>query len=211
MLKPVPKWLRVYLISDRKLFSPDAFLLKVEAVLKAGIRSFQLREKDLASRDLLELARKVKGLTHKYGTRLFINDRIDIAHMVSAEGVHLTESSVGAREVKNHFPKLLVGVSTHSLDRAKEAEEEGADFVTFSPIYETASKKEYGPPQGLESLEEVAEALNIPVLALGGIKIGRVPEVLKAGASGVALISDIWNSSNIEHTILEYKAFFGGE
>jgi len=94
--------------------------------------------------------------------------------------------------------KMIIGVSTHTLEEAIEAEREGADFITLGPVYKTPSKKKYGPPVGIEKLKEVAEKVSIPVFGLGGIKIERVQDVLKAGAQGVALISAILSSDNIE-------------
>ena len=157
--KPVEKvekqeldFLRVYLITDRKRIGKDRFLNAVEGALEGGVRALQIREKDLNPNDLLALALEVKSITGRYHAKLFINDRADIAVMAGADGVHLTETSIQAREVKNSFPDLIVGVSTHSIEGARRAETQGADFITFSPIYETPSKANYGPPQGLDLL-----------------------------------------------------------
>lgn len=187
------------------------FLGGIEAALSGGVRSIQLREKDLAPSELLPLAREVKKLTRKYGAHLLINDRVDVADMVGADGVHLTEASLPAHEVKKHYPHLLLGVSTHSLDKARRAQEEGADFVTFSPVFDTVSKREYGPPQGLDKLREVTREINIPVLALGGIQEDRVSAVLHHGAFGIALISGIWKSSHIENESVKYMHHFQQE
>ena len=175
-----------------------------------GIKTIQLREKDLSDYELVKLGKKLRLLTSNYGARLFINSRADIAKQIGANGVHLTETSVHANEVKRNFPDLIVGVSTHSLKGAHLAETQGADYITFSPIYETPSKASYGPPQGLDSLRQVTQAVRLPVLALGGITLHRVPECLEHGAFGVALISDIWNSSHIKQHSFEYMQNFGG-
>ena len=203
--------LRLYLITDRSLFDGGGkFLDAVEAALMGGVKTIQLREKDLSDYELVELGKKLRLLTSNYGTRLFINSRPDIAEKIGANGVHLTETSVHANEVKRNFPDLIVGVSTHSLEGAHLAETQGADYITFSPIYETPSKASYGPPQGLDSLRQVTQAVRLPVLALGGITLHRVPECLEQGAFGVALISDIWNSSHIKQHSFEYMQNFGG-
>ncbi|MBT5469719.1 MAG: thiamine phosphate synthase, partial [Nitrospina sp.] len=190
----LPGYLKVYVITDRKLLPEGKFLDGVESALKGGVRAIQLREKDLSPAETLNLAREVRRLTKKYQARLFVNDRVDIALMAEADGVHLTESSVSVEEVKSRFPQLLVGVSTHSLESAKRAEVGGADFVTFSPIFDTPSKRGYGTPQGLDLLKEVTEEVQIPVLALGGIKRQNVASVQEAGAYGIALISGIWKA-----------------
>ncbi len=203
-------FLKVYLITDLKRVGKDRFLSSVEEALQGGVRALQIREKDLNPKDLLALALEVRTLTQKYNARLFINDRVDIAVMAGADGVHLTETSAQASEVKNSFPNLIVGVSTHSTEGARLAEIQGADFITFSPIYETPSKAGYGPPQGLDLLRQVTQAVTLPVLALGGIKLHRVSECLEQGAFGVALISDIWDSIYIKQHSSEYIQNFGG-
>lgn len=203
--------LQVYLITDCQQFPPNRQLEVVEAALQGGIRDLQLREKQLPLADLFSLAMVLRQLTEKYGARLYINGRLDIALMVDADGVHLPEDGLPPNEVKARYPHLLVGVSTHSLASARQAEKDGADFVTFSPIFETPSKQEYGPPQGLNNLREVCEAVNIPVLALGGINLERIQTVQEHGAHGVALIRGIWNSSNIEQTSFKYIEALKGE
>ncbi len=201
---------RVYLITDRKRIGDDRFLTAAEEALRGGVRALQLREKDLPSHELLALARRVKPLLRRYHAKLFINDRADIAVMAGADGVHLTETSVTAAAVKNNFPDLIVGVSTHSIDGARRAEMHGADFITFSPIYETPSKASYGAPQGLDLLRQTAAAVRLPVLALGGITPRRVRECLEHGAFGVAVISGIWDAVSITQQASEYTQNFGG-
>jgi len=201
--------LRVYLITQRHLVTDRVFLETLELALEGGVRALQLREKDLSPAALFPLTQKVRSLTGKYGAKLFINDRVDIAHMAGADGVHLTETSVATAEVRKNFPGLLVGVSTHSMESARQAESEGAHFITFSPIFKTPSKKEYGPPQGLEQLRAVCREVQIPVLALGGIHKDRVLTVLEQGAFGVAMISGIWNGPDIKQESFEYMQFFG--
>jgi len=203
-------FLQVYLITDLMRIGQSRFFGAVEEALQGGVRALQLREKNLSPKELLALALEVKPLVTRYNAKLFINDRADIAVMAGADGVHLTEASVEADEVKNNFPDLIVGVSTHSLDGARIAETQEADFITFSPIYETPSKSGYGEPQGLDSLRQVTQAVRLPVLALGGITLHRVPECLEQGAFGVAVISDIWDSKHIKQHSSEYTQNFGG-
>lgn len=207
--KVQPDGLQVYLITDRKRFPEDRLLDSLEAALKGGVRDLQLREKDLPLKDLHSLAVVLRQMTARYGARLYINDRVDIALMVEADGVHLPEDGMPANEVKACFPHLLVGVSTHSLEGARQAEQDGADFITFSPIFATPSKQEYGPPQGLENLRAVCKEVNLPVLALGGISKDRVSTVLGEGAHGVALISGILDGPDIKQASFEYMQFFG--
>ena len=195
---------RFYLITDKKRLPTGTFFEALESALKGGARSIQLREKDLAPDCLRGLAKKVKVLTNQYGASLFINSHADIAGEVGAEGVHLTELGPSAREIRRRYPQLLIGVSTHSLEGVREAKEQGADFVTFGPVFETPSKKKYGPPQGLDRLQEISQSVAIPIVALGGIKLDHVTTVLDHGAFGVAMISAVWDSENIEGTTSDF-------
>ncbi len=187
----------LYLISDRRQTGGRDLLDVVEAALKGGVDAVQLREKDLTSRELYTLGCNLRQLTQRYNAKLLINDRIDIALAVDADGVHLTEQSldvIPARQLLG--PDKLIGVSTHHLDRALEVKRQGADFITFSPIYATPSKAAYGAPQGLDKLREVCQQVNLPVIALGGINAQRRQDVLTAGAGGCAVISAILAADN---------------
>ena len=203
-------FLNVYLISDFSHHQAIPITEQVEKALQGGVRVLQLREKNLSPKELLEQALEIKPIIEKYDAKLFINDRADIAQIVGAHGVHLTEASVLAGEIKDNFPNLIVGVSTHAKEGALLAEAEGADFITFSPIYETPSKIQFGPPQGPVKLGQIVKSVDLPVLALGGIKLNRVPEVLEQGAHGVAVISGIWDSKDIKQQAFEYMHHFGG-
>jgi thiamine-phosphate pyrophosphorylase len=169
----------------------------VAAAVAGGVDRVQIREKDLPTRDLMALVRAVRRLGA--GARLLVNERIDVALATGADGIHLGKSTLPVAAARRVAPGLEIGYSAHSLEEARAAEREGASFVTFSPIYETASKGSEGaPPQGIAALREVCRALGIPVLALGGVTAPRVPEVLAAGAGGVAVVSAITEAADIE-------------
>jgi len=203
--------LRLYLITDRTLLPEDQFLAGIESALKGGVRAIQLREKNLPEDELHTLARDVLKLTRQYNALLIINHRAELAHDIGADGVHLTESSPAVRKIRKEFPDLLIGKSAHSLQSALRAQHQKADFITFSPVYDTPSKQQYGPPQGLEKLKQVCAGLDIPVLALGGIDLSRISTVREQGAFGVGLIRGIWNSPDIEHESLQYINALTGE
>lgn len=191
---------RLYLITDRKLFTDYSSLFTgIENALKGGIKAVQLREKDLSIRGLLDMAYNLRELTTRYNAELFINDRVDIALAVNADGVHLGSSSMPVRAARKAAGEnLLIGVSTHSLEEAKRAEHDRADFVSMGPIYETPSKTQYGMPLGPGILKKAKKEISIPIFAIGGIKLNRVDEVLKSGAYGIALISAILASDDIK-------------
>lgn len=172
--------------------SPEfsSILLLIEAAVAAELPLVQIREKSLSARVLYELTSRAAALTRGSKTRLLVNDRFDIARAAGADGVQLTTRSLPASVVRRVCGEdFLIGVSTHSAETALEARAEGADFVVFGPVFETESKRAFGPPQGLEKLREVTSALEgFPVVAIGGINLENVLECFSAGASGMAAI-----------------------
>ena len=183
---------RLYLITDRTA-SPRPPADVVEECLAAGLRAVQLREKDLPVREMLALADGLREATRRHGARLLVNDRADVALAAGADGVQRTHISLPVSALRAITPAgFLVGASAHSEGEAREAVAQGADVVVFGPVYDTPSKRRYGPPQGLAALEAAARAVARPVLAVGGLTPERVPEVLAAGAAGVAVIRAIY-------------------
>lgn len=184
---------KLYAITDRHRCAPTPLVDVISELLDAGVTALQLREKDLSETELIKLAQPIAALCHNYEANLFINTHTCIARDVGAAGVHLPANtepvdSIKETEIGDNF---YVGCSVHSFDTAKKREVEGADFVTYSPIYATASKPGYGPAVGIASLAEVAKGVKFPVFALGGITPARVPECLTAGAFGVAVMSGV--------------------
>lgn len=182
----------LYLVTDRHQTQGRDLLWVLRCALDGGVKAVQLREKDLAGKELFLLAEAVRKLTHDYGAALFINDRIDVAMAVGADGVQLGGTSLPVATARELIgPCGLIGVSTHSLQQARQAEQQGADFVLFGPVYFTPSKANYGAPQGLSLLREVVEKISVPVYAIGGIKPENVSTAASTGIGGVALISAI--------------------
>jgi thiamine-phosphate pyrophosphorylase len=182
----------LYLITDRHQTGDQPLPEVVAAALRGGVRAVQLREKDLGTKDLYELAFELRKLTRQFDARLIINDRIDIALAVDADGVHLGNNSLPIYRARALIgPRKYIGVSCHNQLNVITAQEKGADFVTFGPVFFTPSKTIYGSPVGLDLLETVTGMATIPVFALGGIKANRIPEVMARGASGIALVSAI--------------------
>lgn len=183
---------RICLITDRKSARNGDIVRTVAEALEGGIRAVQLREKDLAGRELYRLAVAMRAVTARAGARLLVNDRADVALAVGADGVHLGRLSIPAADARRLMgPGALIGCSAHNPEELREAEDGGADFVTFGPVYATPSKAPYGPPVGIGALRAACQATRIPVFALGGVSPANAGEVLAAGARGIALISAV--------------------
>lgn len=189
MAKPL---FRLYLITDRNQTGGRPLIDVVKEALDGGVKAVQLREKDLPIRELLRLAEEMRKITKEAGAMLFINRRIDAAMAVEADGIHLGQTDLPVDVVRKIVGnRFMIGVSTHNLNEAKEAEASSADFITFGPVYETPLKLKYGRPVGVEALKRVKSGVSIPVYAIGGIKSGNIEQILGTGADGVALISAI--------------------
>ncbi len=206
----------LYLITNRRAFlrnpegdRDDPSRLQLEAIGKAaraGCRLIQIREKDMSARALADFTRAAIEQARPRGARVLVNDRLDVAMAVGADGVHLRASSIPPREVravaeKRGLDDFLIGVSTHSIAEAKMAEDGGADFIVCGPVYDTPSKREFGPPLGLDAFAEICGAVKIPALAIGGINLSNYSEPLRRGAAGIAAISLFTDLENIELNI----------
>ncbi len=182
----------LYLITDRNQTAGRPLLEAVEAALSGGVRAVQLREKDLPTAELYDLAWEMRALTSRYDARLLINERIDVALAVEADGVQLGINSLPVTAARRIAPDLLIGYSSHGVGEAVAAIAKGADFVTFGPIFHTLSKAAYGEPVGVGELGRVCrQAVGDLVFALGGVKQANLRQVTEAGCYRVALISDI--------------------
>ena len=201
MLRPAARWkaslgpdtprvgFRLYVVTDRQQTGGRPLAEVIAAAARGGLGAVQLREKDLSARELYELGTSLQEVLDTCNVPLLINDRIDVAIALDAAGVHLAGHSLPTRTARRLLgPDRLVGVSTHSLGAARQAADEGADFVVFGPVFATPSKLQYGPPQGLSQLAAVARDVAVPVIGIGGITPANLPEVRQTGAHGVAMI-----------------------
>jgi thiamine-phosphate pyrophosphorylase len=198
--------IRIYFISDRSFAPSITAAAAVLEAIEAGVDMVQIREKDLPARELLGVAREVVGGAGA-GTEVYVNSRFDVARAAGATGVHLPASGLAASDVRAAVRRRLrIGVSTHTLDEAMEAEAEGADFVTFGPVFETPSKAAFGPPAGLASLHRTLAAVRVPVYALGGINQQNVDRVLDLPVDGIAVISAIAAAPDKREAVRAFRA-----
>ena len=180
------------LVTDRTAAGgrpPGAIAL---AAVSGGVDLIQVREKDLPGRELLHLVREiVDGLrAARVRARVVVNDRLDVALVAKAAGVHLPSEGLPTRGVRERSSrKLLIGRSVHSLAETRQAEKEGADYVFFGPIFETPSKAAFGPPQGVAALRRVVSSVKLPVWAIGGINCATAGELAGIPLAGIAAIS----------------------
>ncbi len=201
--------LEICYITDRHGLEPRPLFPFIVEAVQASVDLVQIREKDLATRELLELVQSAVGAAEGTATRVVVNDRLDVALAAGAAGVHLGTGSLPAGVARRHVPSgFLIGVSCHSLEEALDAQQAGADYAVLGPIFETPSKQAYGPPLGLEKLRQVATRVKVPVLALGGITVERVKSCLEAGAAGIAGISIFQSCASLTERVRDLRTQF---
>ncbi|HZG42127.1 MAG TPA: thiamine phosphate synthase [Longimicrobium sp.] len=195
--------LRLIVVTDADCGGRDLVDV-VRAALRGGAPAIQLRMKDGAARDMVEMAQALLAETRPAGALLFVNDRVDVAVIAGADGAHVGQDDLpvgAARRVSP--PGFLLGVSAESVELALQAEAEGADYVGVGPVYATGSKADAGEPIGLGRIAEVAAAVKIPVVGIGGIAVGNARAVVESGAAGVAVISAVMRADDPESATRE--------
>lgn len=186
----------LYLVTDRSLSLGRSNMEVVAAAVKGGVSCVQLREKHLDTRNFLQEALNLKALLTPLGIPLIINDRLDIALAVQADGVHLGQNDMPIAEARRLLPSsTIIGISSECLDDAIEAAEQGADYIGISPIYATPTKTDTGAPLGLDGISEIRRHVTIPLVAIGGITAANARQVIAAGADGVAVVSAITSAA----------------
>ena len=195
-------------ITDRRCLPDKDVLRFIRSVIAAGVDLIQIREGDMPVRELHHLVREAVALPRGTGSRtlVLVNDRLDVTATTNADGIHLPTRGLPAKEVRRHCPDLVIGASTHNLAELHSAEQAGADFVIFGPVFTPLSKSNSRTPTGLETLAEAVASTSIPVLALGGITEENAASCLKAGAAGLAGITLFQTSTNPAATVQRLRA-----
>lgn len=181
----------LYLCTDRELMSSRTIEESVEQALLGGCTVVQLREKHCSSREFLALALRVKALTRSFRVPLIINDRVDIALASDADGVHVGQDDLPAREVRRLLgPDKLLGVSAHNLAEARQAQQDGADYLGVGAMYATATKQDASPTT-LAELRHIREAVDLPIVVIGGVNRSTVGDFKGTGINGLAVVSAV--------------------
>jgi thiamine-phosphate pyrophosphorylase len=196
----------LYVITDETIAGGLTHEEIARRAIAGGADVIQLRDKVCGCRELCRIGRVLRTITMETGTLFLVNDRLDVALACGADGVHLGQVDIrvgAARQIAP--PGFIIGVSVGTVGEAIRAEEEGADYLAISPIFSTDSKKDAGPGRGLEVLREIRQNVSVPVIAIGGINLDNVREVIAAGANGVAVISVVVGSGDIVAAAWELK------
>ena len=173
-------------------------------LLEGGVKFLQLRVKSLPSSDLFELARRARAATRSHECKLIVNDRVDIALACDADGVHLGQDDLPLEVGRKLMGQKIVGISTHDLEQAREAEQNGADYIGFGPIFATPTKPDY-TPIGLADIGQVHADVSLPIFCIGGIKMDNLVPLIAAGARRVAIVSGLLKAPDIANYARDVK------
>ncbi|MDQ7797889.1 MAG: thiamine phosphate synthase [Candidatus Edwardsbacteria bacterium] len=195
----------LYPVTDQCLSLGRTNLEVLDGLIAGGARIVQLREKHLSKKDFYPLAQAFREKTTKAGMLLLINDHLDIALACGADGVHLGQDDLPLSAAKKLAPHLLIGVSTHNLEEALEAQEQGADYLNIGPIFATQTKEVSMEPLGPGAIKKIIPQINIPITVMGGINSSNIDQVLQAGARRIAVISAVTKAGNIQQVVRELR------
>jgi len=201
----------LYLVTSRLLSRGRTTPEIVRAALAAGVRLIQLREKELCARDLVALGREIRRMTADAGALLIVNDRVDAALEIRADGVHLGQEDLPVAAARRLAPDLIIGASTHSAEEAHAAVEAGASYVNIGPLFPTRSKEWGGTFLGIDGLRRIAGSLSIPFTVMGGIRKEHIPDLVAAGARTVAVVTAVTAADDPQRAAAELLASIASE
>jgi thiamine-phosphate pyrophosphorylase len=196
---------RLLLVTDRHQLHGRSLSTVLTQAIMAGVPAIQLRERDVPTGELLSLAEEIHALVAPRAVPLIVNDRVDLVLALHLDGVHLRSDSLSVPTARRLLgPDRLIGISTHSVEEVRRANDDGADYIIFGPIFETPSKRSFGPPFGLDLLADVCCQSTVPIFAIGGITCEQVLDVRRAGAHGVAVIGAVLTSDDVGSVVREF-------
>ncbi len=199
--------LRLYAVTDRSWVGIQTLLEQIESSLLGGTTLVQLREKDLSDNEFIQEAVSVKRLCDRFGVPLLINDNVNVALHSCADGVHLGQDDLPLQEARNALgPSKIIGISTHTVEEATEAERGGADYVGVGSVFATQTKLDANV-LSIDYIREICQAVTIPVVAIGGIKEENMDVLRNTGVAGIAVVSAIFGQPDIEMATLRLKEY----
>lgn len=186
----------LYLVTNRKTLALEDFFNIVRASVDGGVRIVQLREKDTSAREMIAIGKKLLSILKPRGIPLIINDRVDVAHAIGADGVHLGQSDLSVAEARAILgQKAIIGLSVETLEQARATSQEDVNYLAASPLFHSKTKTDCGEPWGLNGLKQLCAFSSHPVIAIGGINETNAKQIIECGAVGVAVVSAIFNAS----------------
>jgi len=198
--------LSLYLVTERSLSLSREIEWIVEQAVQGGVTAVQLREKHCSDGEFKALASSIKKITSPYGVPLIINDRIEVALAIDADGIHVGQSDIAPIEARKLLGKeKIIGLSVENMSQTEEANGLDIDYIGISPVFSTDTKKDIAPPFGLEGVRNVSKISRHPAVAIGGINLSNAGEVIESGADGIAVVSAICSSKNPKKSAMELR------
>lgn len=198
----------IYPVISSEFCNGRSVLEVIDQVGKGGAKIFQLREKHCSDKELYLLGLEARKIADKYGMIFLVDDRLDIAMACGADGVHLGQDDLAIAAAKAIAPELIVGASTHNIPEALQACKEGCDYLNIGPIYATQTKSVPCGALGVGAIPEISAVINCPFTVMGGIKAHSIPELRKAGAKRIAMVTEITQAENIVEKVKELRQLF---
>lgn len=200
----------LYLVTDRGLSAGRSHLEIVQEAIAGGVTCVQLREKHLSTRQFVQEARALQHLLAGSNIPLIINDRLDIAMAVGAQGVHLGQDDMHINDARQLLgPKRIIGISVESVEQAIKAAEAGADYLGLSPVFATPTKTDTAPPLGLDEVRNIRQAVELPLIAIGGINLSNCAQVMATGVDGLAVVSALVSAASPKEAAIELRKTAG--
>ena len=204
------RYMLLYAVTDRAWTGEQTLYEQVEAALKGGVTCVQLREKEMDETAFLQEAKDICALCHRYGVPFIVNDNVDVAIACQADGIHVGQEDMAAGEVRRRVgDAMLLGVSVHTVEEARRAVRNGADYLGLGAVFPTSTKTDVDQMTN-ETLRAICDAVDVPVVAIGGINRGNLLKLSGSGVYGVALVSAIFSAEDIEDTCRKLRLLVEG-